>query len=131
MSIPGSDLGIDIFDADISAGLYGYELRTNVTSGINITLAANSFLVTWEPENLTPYYTDQVNLTVIYLDNYNPIEDATVKLYINGSAYDLIYSDVDEMWHFSINAATIDLGVWKFCASNTFIIQIGATMSTI
>ena len=113
VSIPGSDLGIGIFDADISAWLYGYELRTNVTTGINVTLAANSFLVTWEPWNLTPTYIDQVNLTVVYTEDFSPILDATVKLYINGSDYDLVYSAVDEMWHFSIDAATIDLGVWN------------------
>jgi len=113
VSIPGSDLDIGFFDADISAWLYGYELRTNVTSGINVTLAANSFYITWEPGNLTPTYIDQVNLSVIYLEDYLPILDATVKLYINGSDYDLVYSAVDEMWHFSISAASIDLGVWN------------------
>ncbi|MHA2047414.1 MAG: hypothetical protein ACW99G_21725, partial [Candidatus Thorarchaeota archaeon] len=113
ISIPGSDLGVGVFNADISAWLYGYELRTFVTSGINVTLAANSFVVTWEPWDLTPTYIDKVNLTVVYTEDFSPILDSTVRLYINGSAYDLTYSAIDEMWHFSIDAATIDLGVWN------------------
>ncbi len=113
ISIPGSDLGVGVFDADISAWLYGYELRTFVTSGINVTLAANSFVVTWEPWDLTPTYIDTVNLSVVYTEDFIPIPDSTIRLYINGSVYDLTYSPIDEMWHFSIDAATIDLGVWN------------------
>jgi len=113
ITIPGSDLGIGVYDADISAWLYGYELRSYVTSGINVTLAANMFSAFWEPLNMTPNYIDTVNLSVVYLEDSLPIFDATVRLYINGSGYDLSYSDVDEMWHFNISAATIDLGVWN------------------
>ncbi len=113
VSISGSDIGLGIYDADISAWLYGYELRTYVTSGINITPAANSFIVTWEPNDLTPTYVDTVNLSVLYWEDYLPILDATVRLYINETGYDLTYSPTDEMWHFSISAATINLGVWN------------------
>lgn len=113
VSIPGSDLGIGIYDADISAWLYGYNQWTHVTSGINVTLAANSFIVTWEPWTLTPTYIDTVNLSVIYTEDFSPILDSSVRLYINGSAYDLTYNPIDEKWHFSIDAASIDLGIWN------------------
>ncbi|MHA1424077.1 MAG: hypothetical protein ACTSSD_18505, partial [Candidatus Thorarchaeota archaeon] len=113
VTIQGEDIDIGIHDAEINAWRYGYELRTFQTFGINVTQAANFFHVMWEPWDLTATYIDTVNLTVIYTEDFNPIENATIQLYINGTVYDLNYSDVDEMWHFSIDAATIDLGVWN------------------
>ncbi|MHA1138149.1 MAG: hypothetical protein ACTSSE_16850, partial [Candidatus Thorarchaeota archaeon] len=110
VTIQGEDINLGIHDAEINAWRYGYELRTFQTFGINVTLAANSFVVTWEPWDLTPTYIDTVNLSVVYIEDFLPILDSTIRLYINGSAYDLTYSPLDEMWHFSIDAATIDLG---------------------
>lgn len=113
VSIPGSDLGIGLYNAEISASLYGYVTRTQITTGINVTLAANSFIVSWEPATLIPTYIDTVNVSVIYTQDFKPINGSSVKLYINGSVYDLIYSPVDEKWHLSVSAATIDLGIWN------------------
>jgi len=113
VTIDGSDLGVGIFDAEISAWLHGYELRTFTTLGINVTLAANSFIVTWEPSNLTPTYIDTVNLSVVYTEDFLPILEATVQLSINGTVYDLTYSSIDKKWHFTIDASDIDLGVWN------------------
>jgi len=113
VTIPGSILGVDVFDAHISAWLHGYELQTFTTSGINVTLAANSFYVTWDPSDLTPTYIDTVTLTVAYIQDFEPIEDATVQLFINGTRYELIYSSIDERWFLSIDASDIDLGVWN------------------
>jgi len=113
VTIQGEEIDIGIHDAEINAWRYGYELRTFQTFGINVTQAANFFQAMWEPWNLTATYIDTVNLTVIYTEDFNPIENATIQLYINGTVYDLNYSEFDEMWHFSINAATIDLGVWN------------------
>ena len=113
ISIPGSDLGIGIFDADISAWLYGYEARIVMTTEINITLAANSFIVKWEPASLTAIYTDRVNLTVTYLEDFLPIIGADVHLFINESMYNLTYSVIDKKWHMSIDALDIDLGAWN------------------
>jgi len=115
VNISGSDIWIGEFDATISAWLYGYESRTFVTPGINVTLAANTFHVIWEPFSLIPTYTDIVNLTIVYVEDSEPILDATVLLYINGTVYDLTssYNETDKMWHFSIDAATIDLGTWN------------------
>ncbi|MBN2229274.1 MAG: hypothetical protein JW779_06730 [Candidatus Thorarchaeota archaeon] len=113
ISISGNELGIGYYEATISAWLYGYTHRANLTLGVNVTLAANSFIVTWEPGNLQPSYTDTVNLTVIYTEDFQPIVGATVRLSINGTVYDLVYNSIDKKWHFSILASEIDLGTWN------------------
>jgi hypothetical protein len=112
-SIPGAELGIGLHTATVSAWLYGYGLQTDVTAGINVTVAANSFLVTWEPWDLDASYIDIVNATVVYTQDFLPILGATVQLTIDGNPYLLTYSAADEMWHFSMRASDIGLGTWN------------------
>jgi len=113
INIQGNQIGTGYHDAVISAWLYGYAQQTQITIGVNVTLAANSFLVTWEPWSLSASYVDIVNVSVVYTQDFAPILGASVQLSINGIPYDLIYSPIDEMWHFSIRASTIDLGIWN------------------
>jgi hypothetical protein len=112
-SVPGNQTGIGVFDASFSAWLYGYEPQTYVTAGLNITLAANSFLVTWQPSSLTPTYIDIINVSVVYTQDYTPISGAYVSLSINGTVHELVYSSLDDRWHFSIRANTVGLGSWN------------------
>ncbi|MFX1606293.1 MAG: hypothetical protein ACFFDD_10330 [Promethearchaeota archaeon] len=112
-TIPGSELGIGLHTATISAWLYGYSLQTNVTADLNVTAAANSFLVTWEPWDLDASYIDIVNASVLYTQDFQPILGATIQLTINGTQYLLTYSVLDEMWHFSMRARDIGLGTWN------------------
>jgi len=113
VSIPGDDLGIGLRTATISAWLYGYALRTDVTANINVTEAANTFDVTWEPLSLEASYIDIVNASVKYTQDYLPIVGATVQLTINGTPYLLAFDAVDEVWYFSMRATDIGLGVWN------------------
>ncbi len=113
VSIPGDELGIGTRSATISAWLYGYQLQTDLTIGINVTVAANSFIATWDPLSLQPTFIDTVNLSVIYTQDFVPILGATVELSINGTIYLLVYNAIDEMWHFSMDASVIGLGVWN------------------
>ncbi|MFX1483280.1 MAG: hypothetical protein ACFFCP_08825, partial [Promethearchaeota archaeon] len=113
VSIPGSELGIGVRNATISAWLYGYQGQVNVTIGIKVKVAANSFIATWEPLDLQPTYIDTVNLSVVYTENFVPIAGATVRLSINGTIYTVAYSSADEMWQFSMKASDIGLGVWN------------------
>ncbi len=113
-SIPGSSIGIGVFDADISAWLYGYAQATNTTTGVNITEAANTFSVQWTPADLNATYIEVVNITVTYTFEFNPLLGATVQLILNGSrTYDLTYSDIDEKWHITLLASEIDLGLYN------------------
>ncbi len=112
-SILGGLIGIGIHDASISAWLYGYAPQTQMTMGLNVTLAANSFVVTWQPSNLEPTYVDIINVSVLYTQDYEPILEASVRLSINGTIHELTYSIYDEMWHFSIKATAIGLGAWN------------------
>jgi hypothetical protein len=113
VSIPGKDLGIGLRTATISAWLYGYGLQIDITTDINVTEAANQFAVTWEPLSLDASYIDIVNASVIYTQDFEPIDGATVQLTINGTPYLLAYSAADEMWHFSMRASDIGLGIWN------------------
>ncbi|OLS20131.1 MAG: hypothetical protein ThorAB25_28700, partial [Candidatus Thorarchaeota archaeon AB_25] len=113
VSIPGNDLGIGLRTATISAWLYGYGLQINITTNINVTEAANQFAVTWEPLSLDASYIDVVNASVIYTQDFKAIDGATVRLTINGTPYLLAYSATDEMWHFSMRASDIGLGIWN------------------
>jgi len=112
-SISGNQIGIGIFDASINAWLYGYALQSHVTTGLNVTLAANSFIVTWQPSSLAPTYVDIINVSVMYTQDYAPILGASVRLSINSTMHELTYSSLDMMWHFSIRATVIGLGAWN------------------
>ncbi|MFW9963942.1 MAG: hypothetical protein ACFFCX_10285 [Candidatus Sifarchaeia archaeon] len=113
VSIPGSDLGIGVRTATVNAWFYGYQLQADVTVGLNVTVAANSFIATWDPLDLQATYIDTVNLSVVYTEDFVPIAGATVELSINGTVYTLTYSAVDQMWHFSMKASDIGLGIWN------------------
>jgi hypothetical protein len=113
VQIPGNELGIGVRSATISAWLFGYQAQVDVTVGINVTIAANIFAVTWEPLDLQATYIDTVNLSVVYTEDYVPIDEATVELSMNGTIYTLTYSAIDEMWHWSMRASDIGLGVWN------------------
>lgn len=113
VSILGNQIEIGIYEAYISAWLYGYTMQTHITTGLNVTLAANSFIVTWQPSNLMPTYVDIISVSVIYTQDYVPIPGASVFLSINGTMYELTYSSFDMMWHFSIRATAIGLGAWN------------------
>ena len=113
VSIAGADLGIGLHTATVNAWLYGYTLQTDITANLNVTVAANTFLVTWEPWDLDASYIDIVNASVAYTQDFLPIVGATVQLTINGTLYVLTYSAVDEMWHFSMLASDIGLGSWN------------------
>jgi hypothetical protein len=93
--------------------MYGYSHQTAVTANINVTVAANSFLVTWEPWDLDASYIDIVNVSVVYTQDFSPIDGASVQLDINGTIFLLTYSSVTKMWHFSIPASDIGLGIWN------------------
>ncbi|MHA1927620.1 MAG: hypothetical protein ACTSV2_03460 [Candidatus Thorarchaeota archaeon] len=113
VSIPGNSIGIGVFSATTQAWLYGYEARINVTSNVNITLAANSFIVYWEPSDYTMTYVEQLNITVIYTYENAPVPGATVKLILNGTRiYDLVPGG-DNMWHLLLDADIIGLGTWN------------------
>ena len=121
VTIDGSEIHLGIYNASISASLHGYALQTNTTIGVNITPAANWFHAEWEPSSLVATYIDTINISVIYTQDYEVIDGASVYLSLNGTLYELEYSLFDEKWHFSIDAATIDLGVWNatFTANKT------------
>ncbi len=111
-SILGGDIGPGIWVATISAWLYGYESKSNVTSNVNIALAANSFIVFWEPSNLNVTYVELVNLTVIYTHDYQPVPGATVTLTLNDTrTFDFTLGG-DNQWHLLLDASVIDLGNW-------------------
>jgi hypothetical protein len=112
-SIPGAELGIGLHTATVSAWLYGYAQQMAVTSDLNVAVAANSFLVTWEPWDLDASYIDIVNVSVVYTQDFMPILGATVQLMINDTPYLLTYSAADEMWIFSMRASVIGLGTWN------------------
>jgi hypothetical protein len=113
VTIDGGDLGIGIFDAAIEADRYGYETATNLTTGLNVTLAPNSFFVQWEPSDHNMTYAETLNVTVYYTYNSEPVPDATVRLYVNTTdVYDLSLG-VDDAWHISIAGSVIDLGKWN------------------
>ena len=113
VTISGEEIGLGVYDAYISAWLHGYALQENLTTGLNITAAANWFHVTWQPSSQIVSYIDTINISVIYQQDFKPIENATILLFVNGSSYELLYYPVDEMWHFSIKASTIGLGAWN------------------
>ena len=113
-TIPGAEIGLGIHTADFRASAYGFALQSAFTMSLNVTQAANSFYVIWEPIDLQPSYVDMINLSVVYTQDFSPIDGATVLLTINGSDLrPLTYSSIDEMWHLSIDASSLGLGVWN------------------
>ena len=112
-SIPGSELKIGLHTATVSAWSYGYAPQTAVTTNLNVTAAANTFEVTWEPWNLSASYIDIVNVSVVYTQDFVPIPGATVQLLINNTPYSMTYSAADERWSFSMRASVIGLGMWN------------------
>ena len=113
VTISGEEIGLGVYDAYISAWLHGYALQTNITTGLNVTPAANWFHPIWQPSNQIASYIDTINLSVIYQQDFRPIENATILLFVNGSSYELLYYPIDEMWHFSIKASILGLGTWN------------------
>ncbi len=113
VTINGSEISIGIYDASISALLYGYAQQTNITTGVNVTAAANWFHVQWEPSSLVATYVDTINISVIYTQDFEPIYGASVYLSLNGTLYELVYSSFDKKWHYNISAASIGLGIWN------------------
>ena len=115
VTIPGSDIGLGVYSAQISAWAYGYIAQTNVTSGINVTIAPNSFIVIWEnPSDLNATFAELVNITVIYTYDSNPVPNATVRLYLNTTTvYEFTLSSIDDRWHLLLNASDIGLGDWN------------------
>lgn len=113
-TILGKELDLGLHTAYIVASAYGYENQSSTTLGINVTQARNRFDVFWEPPDLRPSCVDIINVSVIYRQDYEPIQDATVILTINGTDVRyLMYSSADEMWHLSIDASALGLGVWN------------------
>ena len=112
-SIPGADIGIGVHDATVLASLHGYEARSNLTTGITVILAPNSFWVTWNPSDLNATFVEQIQVTVVYTYDFEPVSGATVKLILNGTrVYDLTL-EVDDLWHITLATSAIDLGVWN------------------
>ncbi|MHA1881944.1 MAG: hypothetical protein ACTSUO_02740 [Candidatus Thorarchaeota archaeon] len=114
VSIPGNDLELGVHDATISCWLYGYDQQSNVTTGVNITLAANSFVVEWSPSDLNLTYVEMLYINVTYTKDYQPILGATVQLIVNGTdVYDFSYNATTEKYHLTISAITLGLGIWN------------------
>ena len=114
VTIPGAELDIGTYNAVIEAWLYGYQYQTNTTLNVNITLAPNSFLVYWTPSDMNATYTQTVHVSVIYTHDNQPVQNATVRLYVNGTrTYNLTYSSVDERWHLDILGSEFGLGIWN------------------
>jgi hypothetical protein len=114
VSIPGDQVGVGVYNAAISAWLYGYTAQSNVTYNVNVTLAANSFVVYWEPIDGMISFVEEVNISVVYTYDYLPILDATVKVFINGTRnYTLVYSAFDDMWHTTLLGSDLGLGLWN------------------
>ncbi|MDF1539692.1 MAG: hypothetical protein P1Q69_12400, partial [Candidatus Thorarchaeota archaeon] len=113
VTIPGDQLGIGECTAIIQADLHGYQSQSNVTSNVNITLAAISFVVAPNSDT-TITYAEQIEITVTYTDEFAPITDATVRIIVNDNTILIpIYSAFDEMWHYTLAGVSADLGVWN------------------
>ncbi len=113
VTINGSDLGVGNYTATILADCYGYEDALDVTAELNVTPSPNMFDVQYEPSDYIMTYAETLNITVYYLYEGEPVENATVRLYVNSSRiYDLILG-MDENWHISLAASDIGLGSWN------------------
>jgi hypothetical protein len=115
VSILGADVNTGVYDATIRASYPFFESKTEVTFGINITPAANTFLVEWTPFDRNISYAESVSIAVVYTHDYDPVLGANVTLTINGTDLQaLIYSPIDEKWHISFDATALGLGMWNF-----------------
>ncbi|TXT55978.1 MAG: exported protein of unknown function [Candidatus Thorarchaeota archaeon] len=114
ISIPGETIGIGVFEAVIEAWTYGFEYKTNTTFGINITLAANSFIVDWCPDVLETSFITEFEIRVYFTHDWQPILGANVCLIKNGTIIDYFsYNSTNESYDLLISAKTIDLGLWN------------------
>ncbi|MFW9889888.1 MAG: hypothetical protein ACFFER_16995, partial [Candidatus Thorarchaeota archaeon] len=88
ISIPGSWLGPGVYNADISAWLYGYQAQLNTTFNLNVTIAAGQLIVT--PSWLSNT-TDYVSSIILQIDvdypNGTGVIDAAVNADISGVPY--------------------------------------------
>jgi hypothetical protein len=115
VSILGADVNTGVYDATIRASYPFFESKTEVTFGINITPAANTFLVEWTPFDRNISYAESVSIAVVYTHDYSPVLGANVTLTINGTGLQtLVYSPIDEKWHISFDATVLGLGTWNF-----------------
>jgi hypothetical protein len=115
VAILGADVNTGVYDATIRADYPFFEGKTVMTFGINITPAANTFLVEWTPFDRNISYAENVSIAVVYTHDYEPVLGANVTLTINGTMlHTLLYSAIDEKWHISFDATYIELGYWNF-----------------
>ncbi|MHA1907880.1 MAG: hypothetical protein ACW98Y_11340 [Candidatus Thorarchaeota archaeon] len=112
-SIPGDYIGVGVWSATILADLHGYQSQSNITSNVNITLAANSFVIS--PNSDTSItYAEQIEITVTYTYEFNPILGATVRIIVNDTTTLIpTYNAGDEMWHYTLTGVDADLGLWN------------------
>ncbi|MBS3795920.1 MAG: hypothetical protein KGY80_13535, partial [Candidatus Thorarchaeota archaeon] len=114
VDIPGNDFPEGMYNASISAWRYGFEAKSNLTENINITLAPNAFQVFWIPENQNITYIESISLNVTYNHDYSPIENATVRLYLNGTLFCYIsFNESSQTYFKTIPASDITLGTWN------------------
>ncbi|MGV9170347.1 MAG: Ig-like domain-containing protein, partial [Promethearchaeia archaeon] len=114
VDIPGNDFSEGIYNASISAWRYGFEAKSHLTENINITLAPNAFQVFWIPEDQNITYIESVSLNVTYNHDYSPIENATVRLYLNGTLFCYIpFNESSQTYFKTIPASDITLGTWN------------------
>ena len=94
VSIPGKSIGLGPFDATIQASLYGYDSKTNVTTGLSITIAPNSFISINVQQSIDGYsssilYYDGLvlfNVTIVDKD-LETVTNASVNLTIEGHLF--------------------------------------------
>ncbi len=117
-TITGDDIGVGFHTAVIDAWSYGYQWNTTIVPNVNVTLAANSFLVgwngggVWNNRNIT--YIEMLYINVTYTHDYTPVLGATVNITFNGiDYYDLTYNVVSTYYEISIPGYVIDVGVWN------------------
>ncbi len=114
VSISGESIGVNVYSAFVSAWAYGYNEQTNVTTGVTITLAANSFIVDWIPSDLNMTYVETLLINVTYTHDFQPILGATVQLIVNGTdVYGFFYNATTGKYHLTISAITLGLGMWN------------------
>jgi len=116
VSLNGSDIGIGVFDATITAWEPIFEGQIVVHPGVNIIAAPNTFFV--DPFGPTVSYVEYVDFSVTYTSGSLPITVANVTILLNGTRLQsLTYNATDEKWHIVLAAADIGLGVWNVTIS--------------
>ncbi|MFO7835100.1 MAG: hypothetical protein R6V83_00450, partial [Candidatus Thorarchaeota archaeon] len=114
VSIPGGDFQTGVYNASIEAWRYGFAEATDLTEDINITLAISVFSTSWKPTNQNISYIESIELNVTYNHEDEPIDNATVRLILNGTEfYELVYNSSTEMWRLSCHGDEIGLGTWN------------------